>query len=128
MSRKLGPMRTLMLALAGVLLLGCTSAPRPAAEEPSPGVQVTVDELERARELVDAAEPFSKAAANPELSEIERRDSRKEAYGRLREARRLYDSWLDAHPGQEESIDSEYTRMASMLFWIRKMAAADELG
>ncbi len=123
-------MRNLMLVLAG-LLVGCASTPEPTPEpgaDAPPVVQVKVNGLERARALVDEAEPFSKAAANPDLPEVERRAARKEAYVRLREARELYNAWLDEHPGQEESIDSEYTRMAAMLFWIKKMAAADELG
>jgi hypothetical protein len=45
---------------------------------------------------------------------------------RLKEARGIYDEWLDAHPGQEEAMDAEYCRMASMLFWVKKMAQAGE--
>lgn len=86
------------------------------------------DELELARKLVDEAEPFSKRAGNPELSPTERKKARRQAYTRLIEARGLYDAWLDAHPGQEESMDAEYCRMASMLFWVKKLASANEFG
>lgn len=86
------------------------------------------DELDRARELVDKAEPFSKKAGNPDLSPTDRKKARRQAYDFLIQARGIYDAWLDANPGQEETMDAEYCRMASMLFWVKKMASANEFG
>jgi len=83
--------------------------------------------LEQARGLVKDAKPFVEKANDVELSMSERRAPRKEAYKRLKDARALYDRYLDANPKLEEKLDSEYVEMMVLLHGIKKDSGLGEL-
>jgi hypothetical protein len=108
------------LALALLLVAGLlvTAAPHvfaaPAAE------------LDSARALIEEARPWVRQADDTDRSTADRKKGRREAYTRLKEARRLYDDYLDANPGETEALDAEYCECASMLYWVKKMASINE--
>ena len=116
-------MRRTALFLAGVLAVATASA----GAEFAPAIHAaTAGELEQARALVDEARPWVKQADNPDNSNADRKKGRREAYKRLKEARKLYDAHLDANPAQMEELDAEYCECASMIYWIKKMASINE--
>lgn len=108
----------LLLCLAlGVAVLGWV---------PSAALGQDGGDLERARQLVDEARPFNRSSGDPDLDHGQRKKARKEAYTRLKEARRLYDAYFDANPSEEEALDAEYVEANSMMYWLKKMAAINE--
>jgi hypothetical protein len=85
--------------------------------------------LEKARALVVEARPFVEKANDVELEMEQRRVPRKEAFKRLKDARALYDKYLDT-PGNEsmeEKLDKEYVEMMVLLHGIKKDSALGEL-
>jgi hypothetical protein len=114
-------MRTLVLALATVVFLPTTGLAAPAAWT------APLDEgLERARALVEEAKPHNEASGDPDASTGDRKKARRAAHKLLKEARALYDAYMDANPSQIEALDAEYCECVSMLYWIRKMASVNE--
>src|SRR5262245_32946892 len=83
--------------------------------------------LVEARKFVADAKPFVQAANDVDAELAARRAPRKEAFKRLKEARSLYDKYLDANPSKEESIDKEYVEMMVLLHGIKKDSAIGEL-
>lgn len=82
--------------------------------------------LSTARSLVEEARPFFQESGNPDLSRGDRKKARREAYRRLKEARRLYDLYLDANPSRIEPLDAEYCDCNALMYWCRKMATPGE--
>ena len=99
------------------ITLGTTSVL--AAEDPDPIVE--------AERLASEGEVFFQDAGDTDAPNSERRKSRQEAYKRLKEARRILDDVLDANPDRTEELDGLYSRIAMMLFWVKKEAAIGEL-
>ena len=114
-------MRTLALALALAVLV-----PHHVTTVPVAYAAVPDDGLEQARALVDEAKPHNQASGDPDRSTGDRKKSRQAAHKLLKQARSLYDAYMDANPSQVESLDSEYCECVSMLYWIRKMASMNE--
>jgi hypothetical protein len=83
--------------------------------------------LVEARGLVKEARPFVERANDVDLSMSERRAPRKEAYKRLKDARALYDRYLEANPKLEEQLDSEYVEMMVLLHGIKKDSGLGDL-
>jgi HEAT repeat protein len=87
---------------------------------------VAPGELDRARALVDEAKPHVEQAMNPDNDTGTRKRGRKAAYSLLKEARKLFDDYLDAHADEAEAFDAEYCAISSNLFWIKKFATLNE--
>lgn len=104
-------------AAAAALLLLCVSWAIAAQEEL----------LDQARKLVGDAKPFVEAANDVEAELTARKAPRKEAFKRLKEARALYDKYLDVNPSKEDAIDKEYVEMMVLLHGIKKDSAIGEL-
>ncbi len=85
------------------------------------------DAAKKAKDLADEAEKFFNTAGDTDLPHKERARNRKEAYVRLKEARKLLDDWLDENPEDTEKFDSLYVRIAAMMYWTKKEAAIGEL-
>lgn len=83
--------------------------------------------LDDARALVLASRPFVEKANDIDLDMDDRKAPRKEAFKRLKEARELYDRYLDANPAQEEKLDKEYVEMMVLLHGIKKDSGLGEL-
>lgn len=83
--------------------------------------------LDQARKLVADAKPFVEKANDVDLEMADRKEPRKEAFKRLRDARGLYDKYLDANPALEEKIDKEYVEMMVLLHGIKKDSGLGEL-
>jgi hypothetical protein len=83
--------------------------------------------LTQARKLVADAKPFVAAANDVDSDIAARKAPRKEAFKRLKEARSLYDQYLDANPAQEEALDKEYVEAMVLLHGIKKDSAIGEL-
>ena len=83
--------------------------------------------LDQARKFVADAKPFVQAANDVDAELASRRAPRKEAFKRLKEARSLYDKYLDANPSKEDAIDKEYVEMMVLLHGIKKDSAIGEL-
>ncbi len=83
--------------------------------------------LVEARKLVVEARPFVETANDVDLDMDDRRAPRKEAFKRLKDARSLYDKYLDANPAQEEKLDKEYVEMMVLLHGIKKDSGLGEL-
>ena len=115
-------MRTPSVLIAVLLLIGTPVAvvSTPLAVLSAPG------ELDRARDLVKKARPHIEKAMNPGNSPAIRRKGRKAAYKLLKEARKLFDVYLDASPGQADALDSEYCEISANLYWIKKFATLNE--
>ncbi len=110
-------------ALLALLLLPAVTltqavAPRTVLAAPA--------ELDQARAMVKQAQPHLELAMNPDNSPADRKKGRKAAYKLLKEARRLFDTYLDASPGQTDSLDSEYCSVSANLYWIKKFATLNE--
>jgi hypothetical protein len=88
---------------------------------------VQEDALEKARALVAEAKPYVEKANDPDLGMEERKAPRKEAFKRLKEARALYDTYLDANPAEVEKLDQEYVEAMVLLFAIKKDSGLGEL-
>ena len=104
-------------AVFGVVLALCVSIGRAAQDEL----------LAQARQLVADAKPFVAAANDVDADIAARKAPRKEAFKRLKEARSLYDRYLDANPTQEEALDKEYVEAMVLLHGIKKDSAIGEL-
>ena len=104
-------------AVFGVVLALCASAGRAAQEEL----------LTQARQLVAEAKPFVAAANDVDAEIADRKAPRREAFKRLKEARTLYDRYLDANPSQEEKLDKEYVEAMVLLHGIKKDSSIGEL-
>ena len=102
-------------AAAALLLVGAAAF---GAEEKA---------LDDARALVLASRPFVEKANDIDLEMDDRKAPRKEAFKRLKEARELYDRYLDANPAQEEKLDKEYVEMMVLLHGIKKDSGLGEL-
>ena len=96
-------------------------------------------ELGRPRELdgagparggpADDAEDDPTADPNDVDLEMEaRKGPRKDAFLKLKQARKDYDDYLDANPSMEDKIDKEYCDAVALLFWIKKDSSLGELG
>lgn len=108
------------LALAGGPFAAL--APQAArAEDPAP-----VDPIAESKRLAAEAKQFESVAGDGDAEMSERKAARKEAYTRLKKARELLDTWLDAHPEDQEKHDAFYCEVVSRLYWIKKMGAVDE--
>jgi len=83
--------------------------------------------LDQARKLVADAKPFVEKANDVDLEMTDRKEPRKEAFKRLKDARGLYDKYLDANPTMEEKVDKEYVEMMMMLHGIKKDSGLGEL-
>ena len=83
--------------------------------------------LDQARKLVADAKPFVEKANDVDLEMADRKDPRKEAFKRLKDARGLYDKYLDANPTMEEKLDKEYVEMMVLLHGIKKDSALGDL-
>jgi hypothetical protein len=83
--------------------------------------------LEQARKLVVESKPFVEKANDVDLDMDDRKAPRKEAFKRLKDARGLYDKYLDANPSMEEKLDKEYVEMMVLLHGIKKDSALGEL-
>ena len=83
--------------------------------------------LEGARKLVVDAKPYVEKANDIDLEMDDRKAPRKEAFKRLKDARALYDKYLDANPTQEERLDKEYVEMMVLLHGIKKDSGLGEL-
>ena len=83
---------------------------------------------EEAERLTEEARGFFNTSGNTDLSRKERRENRREAYIRLKAARKLLDAWLDEHPEDTESLDGLYVQIAGMLYWVKKEASIGEFG
>ena len=104
-------------AVFGVALALSTATGRAAEEQ----------FLEQARKFVADAKPFVEAANDVDQEIAARKAPRREAFKRLKEARSLYDKYLDANPSKEEAIDKEYVEMMVLLHGIKKDSAIGEL-
>ncbi len=116
MAHRAAPLIVSLLALTA-LVFSSFALPAFAAKE---------ELLDRARSLVEEARPYNRRAGDTDLNHGERKKARRETYKRLKEARSLYDDYLDANPGKEEQFDREYCEVASMLYWVKKMASLRE--
>lgn len=83
--------------------------------------------LDAARKLVAEARPYVEKANDVDADMDDRRAPRKEAFKRLKDARALYDKYLDANPAQEEKLDKEYVEMMVLLHGIKKDSGLGEL-
>jgi hypothetical protein len=83
--------------------------------------------LDQARKLVADAKPFVEKANDVDLEMADRKEPRKEAFKRLKDAHGLYDKYLDANPTMEEKLDKEYVEMMVLLHGIKKDSALGEL-
>lgn len=92
----------------------------------SPAHAALADDLATARALIDEARPWVRQADNADLPNGDRKKGRREAHKRLKAARKLYDAYIDSHPSEMEALDAEYCEVASMIYWIRKMASINE--
>ncbi len=127
-------MKTRTLPATAILLLLAAALParsgaRAQDEGGGEGAPAAIgeDPVGEAKRLHKEAKPFFHRSGDTELSTDERRAARKEAYTRLKEARRLLDLWLADHPGDAERLDSLYCDIATMTFWLKKEAAIGEL-
>lgn len=84
--------------------------------------------VSEARKLKKEADEFFRTAGDTELSLKERAAARKETYTRLKEALRLLDGYLDAHPEAEAELDAFYVEIRSMYYWVKKEAGVGEFG
>lgn len=109
----------LAVALAFVVpsALGVSSPVAVAADDP----------VQEATDLADEAEKYFRLSGDTDSKPSERKKNRKEAYVRLKKARKLLDDHLDANPGETEDLDPLYVRIASMMYWVKKEAAIGEL-
>jgi hypothetical protein len=83
--------------------------------------------LEEARRLVAEAKPLVEKANDVDLEMEARKAPRKEAFQKLKQARKDYDDYLDANPSMEDKIDKEYCDAVALLFWIKKDSSLGEL-
>jgi len=102
------------------------SVPCAATLVTRPARAATESDLDTARALIEEARPWVKQADNTDLPNAARKKGRREAYKRLKAARKLYDAYLDGHPSEIEALDSEYVDCASMIYWVKKMASINE--
>jgi len=118
---------TLTLALLAALL----AAPLPIATLPIAPLATAVaadgDELAEIERLADEGEKWFREAGDTDAPNSERKAARKEAYVRLKKARKLLDDLIDADESRAEELDSLYSRITMMLFWVKKEAAIGEL-
>ncbi len=116
-------MRSLLLVAVLVLIPLHLAPAAPSAI----AAAITADAgLDRARALVAEAKPYNQASGDPDASSSDRRKARRAAHKLLKEARSLYDAYMDANPSRIEALDAEYCECVSMLYWIRKMASMNE--
>jgi hypothetical protein len=85
------------------------------------------DLLEGARKLVAEAKPYVEKANDVDAEMNDRKAPRKEAFKRLKDARALFDKYLDANPGTEEQLDQEYVELMVLLHGIKKDSGLGEL-
>lgn len=85
------------------------------------------DPVQDARDLADEAQKYFRLSGDTDAKHSERKKNRKEAYVRLKKARKLLDTWLDAHPGETEDLDPLYVRISAMMYWVKKEASIGEL-
>jgi hypothetical protein len=83
--------------------------------------------LDQARKLVADAKPFVEKANDADLDMAARKEPRREAFKRLKDARGFYDKYLDANPSMEEKLDKEYVEMMVLLHGIKKDSALGDL-
>jgi hypothetical protein len=83
--------------------------------------------LDEARKLVLEAKPLVEKANDMDLDMEARKPPRKEAFGKLKHARELYDKYLDANPSMEDKLDKEYVDLVAMLYWIKKDSTLGDL-
>src|SRR5438552_16281828 len=81
------------------------------------------DRPDQARKLSGEARPFVQTSNDTDLSLEERKAPRREAYTRLKQARGLYDQYLDANPKMEEKLDQEYVELNVLIYGLRKDSA-----
>lgn len=117
---------TLMVALLvfGGVALDVSIAPPPAhAQDEQPD-----DPVGEATRLKDEAREWFNQSGDMDLSHKERKAARREAFFRLKNARKYLDDYLDANPGETESLDSLYVEIAAMMYWVKKEASVNEFG
>lgn len=112
---------TLVIVAALGALLACEGAGRTPLG-PHAAVAADMKDVERARQLVEQAEAPFKRAADTALDNNERRKARQDCHALLKEARDLYNAYLDEHRSEEDAFDGEYSRLAMMLHFIKKQA------
>jgi len=92
----------------------------------TPAAIAAPGELDRARALVKEAQPHVELAMNPDNASGVRKKGRKAAYKLLKQARGLFDAYLDANPGKTDALDREYCSLSSNIYWIKKFATLNE--
>lgn len=115
-------------ALCLLLIAACVPAVPCVARAADDAADVKDDPVAEARRLRDEAKPFFRRAGDTDLSAKERKSSRREAYTRLKEALRLLDELLDAHPERAASLDALYVEIRTMYYWVKKEAGIGEFG
>jgi len=111
-----------LLALATVF---ATSIP--SATTLTPAYAAADEKLAEIERLADEGAEWFKEAGDTDAKNADRKKARKQAYVRLKKARKLLDELLDADQSRIEELDSLYSRITMMLFWVKKEAAIGEL-
>ena len=116
-------MRAAALSLLALAALFVTPTPR-ILTTTALAADDALAEIER---LADEGEKWFREAGDTDAPNADRKKARKEAYARLKKARKLLDDLLDADQSRVEELDSLYSRITMMLFWVKKEAAIGEL-
>jgi len=118
--------RAALLCLA--LLAGGAAVATPAQAAPPPGAESeSTDPVGDATRLRDEAKQLFKTAGDPDAESSEKAKARKECFKKLKAARKLLDAHVAAHPESAESLDSLYSDIGMMLFWVKKELTLDEI-
>jgi hypothetical protein len=122
--------RRVLLPILAALALAAAAPVASAQDVPggAPPEEKTTDPVGDAKKLYAEAKEFRKTSQDTDLGRDERKKARQEAYARFDKAKRILETYLEAHPNEAEIHNETLADINTEMFWLRKEGGVGEFG